>query len=401
MNSEENPETVETGPAVQPPPGQGEQHPQVQYAAAATGRKPSSFKQGFGLGTGLGLGLLVTAVVMSIIGGIISVLSLGVLAGMVSSSDASTNTEVIWGNEKAESKLHAIEISGPIMTSAAEGALFSEGVYGYEVADLLDEMTNEDADGVVLLVDTPGGSITGSKAISDAVERYQERTDNKVFVHVEGMSASGGVYATAPADAIYADHGSLIGSVGVIYGPIEHYEDVVATSGTLFEQGVTTEGGITQDYITRGEGKDFGQPFREMTDFERKMFDDMIDPEYDRFVEHVAANRDIDAKELVDKIGAAVFEPGRAEELGFTDGTMGRDEFFRKAAEEAGLDPDDTAVEAMTGPSAFESLFGVERTLGKSLPIPVSEASNGKLSTTLCGGAKPMVFVGDPATVCS
>ena len=51
------------------------------------------------------------------------------------------------------------------------------------------------------------------------------------MVHVQGMSASGGVYSTAPADVIYADHGSIIGSIGVIYGPFEHYDGVVATSG--------------------------------------------------------------------------------------------------------------------------------------------------------------------------
>ena len=134
--------------------------------------------------------------------------------------------ERVWGTEGASGNLRAIRISGTIMTDAADGALLSSGTYGYEVADQLDSLKTDQVDGVVLLVNTPGGTITGSKAIADAITRYRERTGKPVLVHVEGSSTSGGVYSTATANEIIADHGSMIGSIGVILGPLPRYKDV-------------------------------------------------------------------------------------------------------------------------------------------------------------------------------
>ena len=72
----------------------------------------------------------------------------------------------------------------------------------------------------------------------------------------------------AGADQIVADHGSLVGSIGVVMGPFQRFRDVTGIPGSLLEPGVTTEGGVTEEYLTRGRGKDFGNPFREMTDEE-------------------------------------------------------------------------------------------------------------------------------------
>ncbi|GAB3822551.1 hypothetical protein GCM10028820_33420 [Tessaracoccus terricola] len=394
-----NDTTPAEDPTIAPQPGN--YPPPLQYAQPSPQpTPPGGFKRGFGKGIGLGLGLTVMVTALAVVGGIMSVLSLSVLAGASSGDAQTTTTETIWGEAGAGSELRAIEISGAIMTSASEGGLLAAGTYGYEVADMLDELEADDAAGVVLLVNTPGGSITGSRAISDAILRYQERTGQQVMVHVQGMSASGGVYSTAPADVIYADHGSIIGSIGVIYGPFVHYDGVVATSGSLLETGVTTTGGITQEYITRGTGKDAGQPFRELTEGERQMFADLIQPEYERFVEHMATHRGMDATRIVEEFGAGIFESGKAEDLGYIDGTMGRDEFFREAATRAGLDPEDTAVVRLAAPGAFESLFGIERVWGHSPALEPAAGEVPFINAGICGGRSPLVFTGDLAAVC-
>ena len=156
-----------------------------------------------------------------------------------------------------------------ILADSGDGSTLTGGTYGYEIASQLDALKSEDAAGLLLLVNTPGGSINGSKAMADAIERYQQRTGKKVVVHVQGMSASGGMYAMAGADEIIADYGSLIGSIGVIFGPFEQYKDVKATTGTLFTEGYVTTGGIEYGYLTEGKDKDFGNPFREMRAEER------------------------------------------------------------------------------------------------------------------------------------
>lgn len=391
MTSNETP-TPNPAPNYPPPVPGG-------VAMKAPDRESGTFKRGFGMGAGLGLGLAVTFVALSLIGGILAVASMAAVLGSVTSAGASTAVGTLWGEAGAEGKLRAISVTGPIMTDPSEGGLLVAGTFGYEIAEQLDALEEDDADGLVLLVNTPGGSITGSKAISDAIERYQERTGKKVLVHVEGMSASGGVYSTAPADAIYADHGSLVGSIGVIFGPFQRFNDVVSTSGNIIESGVTTTGGITEEYLTKGTGKDFGNPYRDMTEQERRMMDTMLESEYTNFVEQVANNRDIDAATIRDELGAFIFSSDEAEKRGLIDGTLNREEFFTKAATEAGLDPEDTVVQVTDKPAGLEALLGAKRPVGMALPI--AELGEGhQVSTGFCGGGTPLVFSGELAAVC-
>ena len=270
MTSNDGPPLIQDFPR---PPATGSE------IAAAPKKEPGVFKRGFGMGAGLGLGLAVMLLVLPLVGGLAVVTAVAGLSS-VTSAGASTALTPLWGDSGADGKLRAITLTGPIMTDASEGGLLVAGAFGYEIAQQFDDLEEGDADGVVLLVNTPGGSVTGSQAIADAIERYQERTGKKVLVHVEGLSASGGVYSTAPADAIYADHGSLIGSIGIISGPYQRFNDVVGISGSILESGVTTTGGITQEYLSKGTGKDFGNPFRDMTDAERQNFNTLLETEY-------------------------------------------------------------------------------------------------------------------------
>lgn len=385
-----------TKPADFPPPTSP---PATSAVPSGQTRGPGTFKRGFGSGIGLGLGLAVALVALSVVAGIFASVSLAVTLSSVTSSGASTSLTPLWGEAGSKDKLRAIPITGAIMTDVSEGGLLAAGTFGYEIAEELDGIGKDDAAGVVLLVNTPGGSVPGSKAISDAIERYQERTGHKVLVHVEGMSASGGVYSTAPADAIYADHGSIVGSIGIIFGPFERYNDVVATSGNILQSGVTTTGGITSEYLTQGTGKDFGNPFRDMTEGERGMIMNLLEAEYKNFVDHVSVNRDIPAQEIVDELGAYVFGNADAEEIGLIDGTLNREEFFTKAAEEAGLDPEKTVVEIAAAPSGLEALLGASRVIGTSLPI--AELGEGhRVSTAFCSGITPLAYAGELAQVC-
>lgn len=386
-NLEQRVEEVPEQPGFPPP-----------YPGPPPVKEKGGFARGFGMGTGLGLGLTVALIALTIVGGIMSMISLSVLMASTD-GDAYTQTEVVWGDPSAEGRLRAIPISGSILTAGSGGSLFAFGTYGYEVAEQIDELTTADSAGLVLLVDTPGGTITGSRAISDSIERYQERTGQPVLVHVQGMSASGGVYSTAPADEIIADHGSMVGSIGVIYGPFEYYDGVLS-AGDIITGVVQTEGGITQDYITAGTGKDFGNPYREMTEEERSTFQQGIDIEYDIFVSHVSEHRGIDEATIRDTLGAHLFDPITAESHGLTDGTMGRVEFFRHAAERSGLDPDHFAVDQIAAPTGFSSLLGIERAHGVALPLEARAGRESVVSQNFCDPATPLVFAGDIKAVC-
>ena len=396
MTEPEQPKNESREPGINPyaPPSGPSIRPEAPPQAEKGG-----FKRGFGTGVGVGLGLMAGFVVLSIVGGLFALISLGMLLNSITKDGASTSLERVWGTEGASGHLRAIRISGTIMTDAADGALLSSGTYGYEVADQLDSLKTDQVDGVVLLVNTPGGTITGSKAIADAITRYRERTGKPVLVHVEGSSTSGGVYSTATANEIIADHGSMIGSIGVILGPLPRYKDVVATGSTLLQQGITTTGGISQEYITAGSGKDLNNPYRDLTEQERQRLQAMVDDDYEIFVAEVAAGRKLDPQRIRNELGAGIFSARQAVNVGLADAVMGRDEFFRHAATAAGLEPDKTVVEKVSEPTGLSSLFGAKRAWGTSLPLSAL-GEKAVASADLCSVTAPIAYAGDLSGVC-
>ena len=365
--------------------------------------RPHPFRRGFGLGAGAGLGFGVGALALTIVGALLSTIALvaaPVVGGLGQGS--SQPLETIWGNPTAKHTLRAIPVHGAIMADPSDGSGLTVGTYGYEVAQVIDSLTDKDADGIVLLMNTPGGSITGSRAIADAVDRYRVRTGNQVFAHVQGLSASGGMYTMANADRIVADHGSLVGSIGVISGPFTRVRDVTGTTGTLLESGVTTTGGIAYEYLSMGRDKDFGNPYRDMRPEERDVWMGALASEYDGFVNWVADHRGIPAATIRDTYGAHMFGGQTAVANKYVDAIGGQDEAFRDFATRAGVNPDDTQVERAVAPGPLSLLLGAQaRPLGVA---PAAEPQGGepaRATSRLCAGnAQVLAYQGDISAWC-
>ncbi|WP_461022659.1 S49 family peptidase [Thalassiella azotivora] len=393
---------VAAGPApAGPPPGAPSGPPWgPQPVATQPAHRPGSFRRGFGWGAGvsLGAGLVLAAVgtVATLLGTIALVGLVGAAAGAGSVDEPVTTT--VWGEDDAAHRLVSVEVTGVILGDASDGGAFVGGTYGYEVADVIDGLDAEDADGLVLELNTPGGTIYGSKAIADAVERYQERTGNAVLAYVRGTSASGGVYAMSGADEVVADHGTLVGSIGVIMGPFDRYRDVTGIPGSLLEPGVETQGGVTQEYLSKGKGKDLGNPYRDMTAEERAVLDAGLESEYTQFVDWVSQARGIPAQTIRDELGAYVFDPRTAVENGLVDDVMNRDEAFRRAAELNDVDPDDTRVDRVASDDFLTLLLGASADPGAAQD---AGPSTGARPGVLCTGT-PIVLAlhGDLAAVC-
>lgn len=389
------------------PQGLPQHRPQDEAAPALAPalppRQPGGFKRGFGFGLGASLGatLVLGAVAVVSAGALAVGLAAGVagLAGAVSGGPGGGTaggvaTEVVWGDPAASGRLLAVPVTGTILGGEGDGATFGAATYGYEVARTIDALGPDDADGLVLEMNTPGGTIHGSRAIADAVDRYRERTGHPVTAFVQGLSASGGMYAMAGADDVVLDHGSLVGSIGIISGPFSRYRDVTGIPGSLLEPGVTTEGGITQEYLSRGTGKDFGNPYRDMTAEERAVWDAMLDREYAAFVTWVSQARGIPEETITGQLGAHLYDAQSAVDNGLADAVLGSHEAYERAAEGAGTDPADTRVERLLGPSAWESLLGV------SAGTAEGAAPERGRSVVCAGGPVVLAFHGDLAAVC-
>ncbi len=306
--------------------------------------------------------------------------------------DPLASTEHIDGVDGATNVVLVIDVSGTILAEGAGAGPFGGLIAGGDVIRDQLEAAAEDSsiDAVILRLNTPGGSVVGSQRITDGIAAVQE-AGKPVVAHVTEISASGGMWAMAPADHIVATDGSLVGSIGVILGPLARYNDVVAIDGGILGGGVETTGGIEQFFITAGAGKDAGNPFRDLTDSEQQMFQDIVDGSYEDFVDHVATNRDIDPDTIINELGAGVFTADDALGHGLIDETGTFDVAHQTAAELAGLGSQyDVRV---LGPD-----FGL---LGDLLGVRTTEPATADVSSICSPTPRAHAFFGDLGAWCS
>ena len=340
---------------------------------------------------------------------IFALAGLGAAAGGAAQDDAASgvNRDYLAGDRSGSVRLVAVPVFGGILGEERGGGGFlssAAGVtYGYNVKETLLQLAeDEDVDGILLELDSPGGTIFGSKAIADGVAEYRERTGNPVLAYVSGISASGGMYAMAGADEIVADHGTLIGSIGVIFGPFVTYDGVTAVEGPFFSGAVTAES-IEYEYLTAGRGKDFGSPYRDLTAEERKTLEEALDNAYDAFVSHVANGRDITEASIKNDLGALIFGEQQARERGLIDTIGNRDEAHQRLAELAGAEGDDWRLDRATGgPSGFfDLLLGSAEAVANTGAADPAREPTATLPSMCTGTATMLTYHGNPADLCA
>lgn len=345
-----------------------------------------------------------------------SLFTIGLLLSLIGGLTAASSDPVVLdsgythvaGTEGSSNRLLAVSVEGPILGHPPRDSFFSEWettgfAFGYEIQERLAEAADDDTvKGIFLEVDTPGGTIFGSQAIFEGLATYREKTGKPIVAHVEGLAASGGVWAMVGASPIYADYGTAIGSIGVIGPMLTFYNAPTAFDGGLLGGGVTTQRGIELFLVSAGRGKDFGNPFRLPTDEEMKIAQASVDRAYDRFVTHVAKARHLDEKKIRDQIGAFLYGNEAAQELGLVDGTMSRTEAIAALAEKAGVADDYALVRGQPRERGLlASLFastdrsGGIGTVGDARTRPLATAD---LCASLRLGA--LAYHGDPRTLC-
>jgi protease-4 len=336
--------------------------------------------------------------VASIIAFIIPLIVLIAIIGAAAGDDGDDYT-FAYGDEGNRNKLLSVPIRGVILGEEPdETSIFGNlgVVYGYSIKETLREAAKDSSiDGIVLELETPGGTIFGSQAIADGVREYKERTGKPVLAFVAGISASGGMYSMAGADLILADHGSLLGSIGVTMGAFEYWDGLIATEGGLFGGGVTTSGGIEFQPITAGRGKDMGAPYRRLTDEERRVLQQGVDNAYADFVRLVSEGRGIPEADIREKIGALVYDNKTAQDLGLIDGTANRHQAYAEAARLAGLEGDNwQVVREKGGAGIFSGLFGRGR---DDQPAATADSTRG-----ICFPANTILaYYGDVIALCA
>ncbi len=147
------------------------------------------------------------------------------------------------------------------------------------VTGLRSAFKHKDAVGVILRINSPGGSPVQSSYIYDEIKRLREKyPDKRLYAVVSDICASGGYYAAVAADEIYANRASIVGSIGVLM------------NGFGFTHAMEKLG-IERRLLTAGEHKDIMDPFSPVEPEEREHMQRMLDEVHRQFIQAVKEGR--------------------------------------------------------------------------------------------------------------
>ena len=147
------------------------------------------------------------------------------------------------------------------------------------VVDQLKKFADDDSiKAIILHVNSPGGGVAASEEIYREVKRIRDDKKKRIVASIESVGASGAYYVSSATNKIYADKGSIVGSIGVIaewvnYGDLLHWAKL---------KDVT---------MKAGEFKDTGSPTRDMTPAEKEYLQSLIDNMHGQFIQAVADGR--------------------------------------------------------------------------------------------------------------
>ena len=194
------------------------------------------------------------------------------------------------------------------------------------IAGLRDDDTVK---GVLLHVDSPGGTIAPSQEIYQAVKDLA--AVKPVVASYSTVAASGGYYASCPATVIVANPGSMTASIGV---KVEY----------LNLKGLAEKLGVTQVQLVSGKNKGSGSPFADLAPEQREALMSVIMDMHDQFVTDVAAARDLPKEEVAAIADGRVLSGRQALDAGLVDMLGTREQAIAKLKELCGLADRDVPV---------------------------------------------------------
>ncbi len=205
------------------------------------------------------------------------------------------------------------------------GLLELEGVItdSADAIETLDRFRKQDHTvAVVLRIDSPGGAVAPSQELYDAVWRIRE-AGKPVVASLGNVAASGGYYVASAAKTIFADPGTITGSIGAIMS-IRQLTDLAQKVG------------VSEQVVKSGPFKDAGSPLRPLTSEERALFQEMVDDVLTQFVMAVAKGREMSETDIRPLADGRIYSGAAAHRVGLVDRLGGLTEAIDAAWREAG-----------------------------------------------------------------
>jgi protease-4 len=267
------------------------------------------------------------------------------MAGMMQFMEMLMGRETATRSSKA-SKIAVVYAVGPIMTGESSTTLFGGSTVGSDtiVKALRDAKADAKVKAIVIRVDSPGGSALAS----DLIWRETIKSEKPIVVSMGDIAASGGYYISMGAKKIFAEPGTLTGSIGVV-------------SGKLALRGLFDKIGLGAESVKRGANSgvlSFTDPF---TDAERQAMKGLMVDIYKQFTTKAAEGRKMDLAKLETLAAGRLFSGRMAVQVGLADQLGTLEDAVAEAKSMGGLKADEE-VDLLILPKPkpiFEQLLGV------------------------------------------
>jgi len=177
--------------------------------------------------------------------------------------------------------------------------------------------------GIILRIDSPGGAVGPSQEIYDEVLKTR-KSGKIIYASMGTLAASGGYYIASAADQIFANPGTLTGSIGVI----------MAFSNA---QGLLEKIGLKPEIIKAGKYKDIGSPTRSMNQIEKSLLQDVVTDVHQQFIEAIANGRGMSIAEITKIADGRIFTGRQAYSLKLVDQLGGLQATIGQLTAKAGI----------------------------------------------------------------
>lgn len=242
-----------------------------------------------------------------------------------------------------------IRVEGTIIGTDDTNFLNGAGS-GTIIHELAKAEADEEVKAIVLRVDSPGGTVTGSAQIH---EYLRDEVTKPVVVSMANVAASGGYYISTAAEYVMARRETITGSLGVIL--------TVYNIDELLD-----EYGVDVISVTSGPNKSIGSPWAELTAEQQAILQSNIDETYTQFVDVIVEGRELEDAFVREIADGRIYTGNEALELGLIDEIGNFEQAKQKAADLGGISGDPRIIEYERTPDYTDLLFQLSSSINQS-----------------------------------
>lgn len=200
-----------------------------------------------------------------------------------------------------------VRVEGTIMDAGSSTAFETVAYDHQKTLNYIDKMMASDYnEGLLLYVDSPGGTVTESDELYLKLMEYKEATGRQIWTYMADQACSGGYYISMASDYIGINRNGWTGSIGVIISLVNYSE--------LYDKL-----GIKEIDITSGANKAMGSSGLEMTKEQEEIFQSLVDESYEQFTGIVAEGRNMSISQVKELADGRIYTAKQAAANGLVD----------------------------------------------------------------------------------